>query len=1217
MMRRLLLIILLFVTTGHIAKSQALSDYGFSAFSGTYSSLSGGYISSSGGTGWGSTIYDDCFYDNIPIGFNFVYCGNTYTYVSASQNCWVMLGQTFGSTLYNTYDCDLSNTVTGGFGNFNLPRPILAALWLDVLVTANNVRYSTTGTTPNRVFTIEWNNCGLYPSSTAAESVQMKLYETTNIIDFVYSNISSGSTSTGHLSIGITNGTGSYPVTGTIGYWSLNGTGSTPTPSMTTESKFLTGLPATNQVYRWSPQCVGTPTAGTVSASATTGCSSYTSTLTLSGYSTALGITFQWQSAPTSSGAWTNIPGATNDVYTPTVTSTQWYRCVVLCSNSGLSATTTPIQLVLNTPPAAITGTGAICVGASLTLSSATTGGTWTSGSSGVATVGSSSGVVTGVSPGTAVISYTLATGCSATAVVTVMSTPSVISGSSTVCVGQTITLTNSVAGGTWSSSSSATGTVGATTGIVGGIATGVVTISYTIGACTATKSITVNASPATISGPSSVCVGSSITLTNSTSGGTWTSSNPFLATVGSSSGIVTGVVAGAVNITYTLPGGCYAIKPITVNALPGSITGLPFVCVGQTTTLFALGTGTWSSSDATVAAISLGGVVTGVSAGSATITFTATTGCFVTFSMTVLSVPAPITGDLNLCVGMRDTLSSATSGGIWSSSAAFIASISGGSGVDTGIAVGTTTISYTVGSCSATTTVTVHPSPGFITGPSTLCAGTTGSYFSSGGGTWSISNPSVATIGSSSGSVIGVAGGTAVISYTMPSGCYATKVITVNPLPAAISGPSSVCVGMSVTLSDATSGGYFSSASPFITLTSGGIVTGSSVGTAIVTYTLPTGCYVTRAVTVTTSPAVIAGSSQVCVGGTITLSNAIGGGTWTSSNPLVATIGSASGSVSGIAAGVTTITYAIGTSCFATKSITVNPLPSAISGPSVVCVGATITLSSPGGGSWASGSTSIASIGSSSGVVTGVNPGIAVITYILPTGCSGTKTVTVNPLPAAIGGPSSVCIGSTITLTSSSGGGSWTTSSAGVAGVGSSTGVVTGASAGVVIITYTVASGCFITRPVTVNPLPSLCTVTGGGNFCAGASGRHIGLGCSSVGVNYQLFLGAAPVGTPLPGTGGILDFGLISAPGTYTVVATNATTGCSRAMSGSATITVDPPPPPISGPSAVCAGSSITLTDASAGGSWTSSTPSIATIGLASGIVSGITTGHQWFAS
>lgn len=95
-----------------------------------------------------------------------------------------------------------------------------------------------------------------------------------------------------------------------------------------------------------------------------------------------------------------------------------------------------------------------------------------------------------------------------------------------------------------------------------------------------------------------------SIALGNSVSGGTWTSGNTARATIGATSGVVTAVSAGAVNITYTLTGGCTATKVITVNPI-AAITGLTSLCGGSATTLSnAVSGGTWSSSDLGVATI-------------------------------------------------------------------------------------------------------------------------------------------------------------------------------------------------------------------------------------------------------------------------------------------------------------------------------------------------------------------------------------------------------------------------------------------------------------------------------------------------------------------------------------------------------------------------------------------------------------------------------------
>ena len=61
----------------------------------------------------------------------------------------------------------------------------------------------------------------------------------------------------------------------------------------------------------------------------------------------------------------------------------------------------------------------------------------------------------------------------------------------------------------------------------------------------------------------------------------------------------------------------------------------------------------------------------------------------------------------------------------------------------------------------------------------------------------------------------------------------------------------------------------------------------------------------------------------------------------------------------------------------------------------------------------------------------------------------------------------------------------------------------------------------------ITVNPLPAIYTVTGGGAYCSGGSGVPVGLSSSQVGVNYQLYLGGVPVGSPIAGTSIAISFG------------------------------------------------------------------------------------------
>ena len=92
--------------------------------------------------------------------------------------------------------------------------------------------------------------------------------------------------------------------------------------------------------------CTGTITAGLTVSSASTICPSVPFNLSLSGNTLASGITYQWQSAPSATGPWTNIAGATNGAFQASQTVDTWYQCVAVCTASGNTSISSPIQVL-------------------------------------------------------------------------------------------------------------------------------------------------------------------------------------------------------------------------------------------------------------------------------------------------------------------------------------------------------------------------------------------------------------------------------------------------------------------------------------------------------------------------------------------------------------------------------------------------------------------------------------------------------------------------------------------------------------------------------------------------------------------------------------------------------------------------------------------------------------------------------------------------------
>jgi hypothetical protein len=94
--------------------------------------------------------------------------------------------------------------------------------------------------------------------------------------------------------------------------------------------------------------CTGSPSVGNTTSTAGSVCSTTNFTLGMSSPpSGMLGITYQWQSSPDGI-TYTNIAGATNSTYSTTQSAATYYYVIVTCTNSGLSDTSTALQVLMN-----------------------------------------------------------------------------------------------------------------------------------------------------------------------------------------------------------------------------------------------------------------------------------------------------------------------------------------------------------------------------------------------------------------------------------------------------------------------------------------------------------------------------------------------------------------------------------------------------------------------------------------------------------------------------------------------------------------------------------------------------------------------------------------------------------------------------------------------------------------------------------------------------
>ncbi len=203
----------------------------------------------------------------------------------------------------------------------------------------------------------------------------------------------------------------------------------------------------------------------------------------------------------------------------------------------------------------------------------------------------------------------------------------------------------------------------------------------------------------------------------------------------------------------------------------------------------------------------------------------------------------------------------------------------------------------------------------------------------------------------------------------------------------APITGPGAVCTGLSITLSDATPGGIWSSSTPAVaTVSSSGVVNGLTAGTATITYDV-SGIYETTIITVNPSPAPITGISSFCnYVYTDTLRCTTPGGIWSDGSPhdSVSTFGVLyhTGPCGG-GCGTDTIRYTLSTGCASSFVVTINPLIVSSIYPTM-CVGAMgYAGATPSSGTWSTGTPTIAVI-SPTGTITALSTGTALFTYTL-----------------------------------------------------------------------------------------------------------------------------------------------------------------------------------------------------------------------------------------
>ncbi len=368
----LLIILALLISVLLSTKSfgQTITNYSFAASGSSFTVLSSPANPSLSG---GDT--DDGYFNAIPIGFDFWYMANRYTTLSASTNGWLTFGSTISDALY------VNNLSAGSV------RPIIAPLWDDIdIISTSNFSYKTTGTTGSRVCCLQWLNAKWdYSASGARISFQVRLYESTGKIEFIYQQVGSSTLVSPSASIGI-----AATATGSGNYFSLNNASATPTANSTTETNTINTKPANGQLYSFTPPVPASPSSLTFSA---VGNTSMTLNWTDNASNERGYVVYRSDDGGTTYSFVSQLAANSNSsAQSGLIVNTTYFWKVYAVTEGGLSNALAGSQATGCTPPAAPTVTSPVnyCKGATASQLTATGSNlNWLTGGSG--TIGGTS----------------------------------------------------------------------------------------------------------------------------------------------------------------------------------------------------------------------------------------------------------------------------------------------------------------------------------------------------------------------------------------------------------------------------------------------------------------------------------------------------------------------------------------------------------------------------------------------------------------------------------------------------------------------------------------------------------------------------------------------------------------------------------------------------------------------------------------------------------
>lgn len=253
------------------SQGRVAEDYTFAASTApAYTNMVGGTSVIPVGISFGHSVATNVNALNIPIGFNFVFNNAVNSTVSISDNGYITFGSV--SPAGGTGPISAATAYTGAIAAFgaNLAGNIVTGSSIAFSADGADIKYLTTGTAPNQVFTVEFKNMkrrNLTTNTDGFLNFQIRLYESNMRIEIVYRNFTSAvaNSTQGQVGLrGLTNTDFNNRLAGGSANWYPTAAGAANGANLAitnTVGPNAAGAGAGNDtVFTWTPTCFN-PTA--------------------------------------------------------------------------------------------------------------------------------------------------------------------------------------------------------------------------------------------------------------------------------------------------------------------------------------------------------------------------------------------------------------------------------------------------------------------------------------------------------------------------------------------------------------------------------------------------------------------------------------------------------------------------------------------------------------------------------------------------------------------------------------------------------------------------------------------------------------------------------------------------------------------------------------------------------------------------------------------